>query len=136
MVLPRGKYDFDTYPLTEELIEINDRGHDVRKEVYIDGVIEVADEDLALVRITKCFDDDLETLIDMSPAEIAAEDQRRAQSDTFGQLEKLHTALAALDYLTNKRVEGELDDAAWQCVVDERNDLRCRIRSLRALTEG
>src|SRR5215471_16373501 len=109
MVLPKGKYDFDTYPLTEELIEINDRGQDIHRDVYIDGVIEIPDDDLPKIRISKRFDDELETLIDMSPEEVAEEEQRRARTEVPVELEALHAMLASLDYLTNKRLEGALD---------------------------
>ena len=136
MVLPRGAYDYDVFPLVENIIEIDDDGNDVTREVFIDGVIEIDDAELGQIRITKRFADDLDSVIDMSEAEIAEEQFKRGKTDIHSQLANLASELTAMDYLTSKRVEGKISDTRWGEIVDRRDELRHRIKQLKALADG
>jgi len=136
MVLPRGAYDYDVFPLVENIIEIDDDGNDVTREVFIDGVIEIDDAELGQIRITKRFADDLDSVIDMTEAEIAEEQFKREKTDTHSQLANLASELVAMDYLTSKRVEGKISDTRWSEIVERRDELRRRIKQLKVLTDG
>ena len=136
MVLPRGAYDYDVFPLVENIIEIDDDGNDVTREVFIDGVIEIDDAELGQIRITKRFADDLDSVIDMTEAEIAEEQFKREKTDAHSQLARFLGELLALDYLTNKRVEGKISDTRWGEIVERRDELRRRIKQLKVLTDG
>jgi len=135
MVLPRGKYDFDLYPLTEDLVEIDDDGNDILKEVWIDGVIEVHDDDLPLIRKSKKFADDRYSIIDMTDAEVCEERQARdaidARANLRDEIDGLVGQLASMDYLTNKYIEGKIDGERWTQIVQERDAIRRRISELK-----
>jgi hypothetical protein len=72
----------------------------------------------------------------MSETEIAEERLRRDKTGADLALAKLTGELAAMDYLTNKRVEGKLGDTQWREIVERRDELRRGIKSLKALADG
>jgi len=108
--LPTGKYDYTLFPLTEEIITIDEEGNDNVKVVLADGIIEVDDQDLQQIRVTKKFADDLSTIVNMSEIEVGEEKRERdrlaalVQPDPItARLDRLEAEIGRLAQLLDSR---------------------------------
>lgn len=130
-VLPVGRLDYDLFPLTEEFIEINEDGSETPMLVEKIGVIDVSEDDLDSIGVTKRFTESLDGVEDMSAEEIAEQVNERKCSEDLGEVEGLKARLVTLDHYTNLWVEGTLNEETWSAVVREREGLRQRIGEIR-----
>jgi len=135
-LLPTGKYDYDLFPITEQMIEIDADGNDEVAIVEKLGVIDVADEDLDRIRFSRKFSDDLDMVVDMTDEEIGQEERNRAKLAGAVEIDALTGKLESLGYLTDLFVEGKLADEEWRDIVAQRDMLRRRIDELRTVHGG
>lgn len=134
-ILPISRYDYDIFPLTEEFIEINEDGSETSSQVEKIGVINVAEEDLDEIRLTKKFTEKLDGIEDMTLNEIAEHAGVREADAAGAEVPVLKEQLASLDHYTNLRVEGALSEEKWWSVVRQRETLRARIAEIRTRYE-